>query len=120
MKKRTLSLILATAMVAGSLVGCGGGSASSSSAPAQEPAAEAEATEAEAPAAETPAAEAEAAPAADGAAVVNIYCWNNEFPNRMMDHYPGFTANDPADSTKGGKIGDTVINFVVTDNKDNM
>ena len=118
MKKRTLSLILATAMVAGSLVGCGGStSASSSSAPAEAPAAEAEA---EAPAAEAPAAEAEAAPAADGAAVVNIYCWNNEFPNRMMDHYPGFEANDPADSTKGGKIGDTVINFVVTDNKDNM
>ena len=118
MKKRTLSLILATAMVAGSLVGCGGStSASSSSAPAEAPAAEAEA---EAPAAEAPAAEAEAAPAADGAAVVNIYCWNNEFPNRMMDHYPGFQANDPADSTKGGKIGDTVINFVVTDNKDNM
>ena len=112
MKKRTLSLILATAMVAGSLVGCGGGTAASSSAPAEEPAKEAEA--------EAPAAEAEAAPAADGASVVNIYCWNNEFPNRMMDHYPGFTANDPADSTKGGKIGDTVINFVVTDNKDNM
>ena len=116
MKKRTLSLILATAMVAGSLVGCGGStSASSSSAPAEAPAAEAEA-----PAAEAPAAEAEAAPAADGASIVNIYCWNNEFPNRMMDHYPGFEANDPADSTKGGKIGDTVINFVVTDNKDNM
>ena len=118
MKKRTLSLILATAMVAGSLAGCGGSSSSSSSsAPAEEPAAEAEAeTEAEAPAE----GEAEAAPAADGAAVVNIYCWNNEFPNRMMDHYPGFEANDPADSTKGGKIGDTVINFIVTDNKDNM
>ena len=113
MKKRTLSLILATAMVAGSLVGCGGNtSASSSSAPAQEPAAEAEA--------EAPAAEAEAAPAADDASIVNIYCWNNEFPNRMMDHYPGFEANDPADSTKGGKIGDKVINFIVTDNKDNM
>ena len=117
MKKRTLSLILATAMVAGSLVGCGGGSSSTST--AAEPAAE---TEAEAPAeAEAEATEeAEASPAADGAAVVNIYCWNNEFPNRMMDHYPGFEANDPADSTKGGKIGDTVINFVVTDNKDNM
>ncbi len=116
MKKRTLSLILATAMVAGSLVGCGGStSASSSSAPAEAPAAEAEATEAEAPAAE-----AEAAPAADDASIVNIYCWNNEFPNRMMDHYPGFEANDPADSTKGGKIGDKVINFIVTDNKDNM
>ena len=110
MKKRTLSLILATAMVAGSLVGCGGSSSASSSAPAEEPAAEAEA----------PAAEAEAAPAADDASIVNIYCWNNEFPNRMMDHYPGFEANDPADSTKGGKIGDKVINFIVTDNKDNM
>ena len=56
MKKRTLSLILATAMVAGSLVGClatamvagslvgcGGGTAASSSAPAEEPAKEAEA-----------------------------------------------------------------------------
>lgn len=119
MKKRTLSLILATAMVAGSLVGCGGGSSASSSAPAEEPKAEAEA---EAPAAEAPAAEAEAeaAPAADGASIINIYCWNNEFPNRMMDHYPGFEANDPADSTKGGKIGDKVINFIVTDNKDNM
>jgi hypothetical protein len=125
MKKRTLSLILASAMVAGSLMGCGGGSASST-APA-EPAAEAPAEEAAEPAAEAPAEEAAAEPAAEpaaeapaGAAVVNIYCWNNEFPNRMMDHYPGFVANDPADSTKGGKIGDTVINFVVTDNKDNM
>ena len=43
MKKRTLSLILATAMVAGSLVGCGGSSSASSSAPAEEPAKEAEA-----------------------------------------------------------------------------
>ena len=64
MKKRTLSLILATAMVAGSLVGCGGGTASSSSAPAEEPAKEAEA--------EAPAAEAEAAPAASLIAKLKI------------------------------------------------
>ena len=126
MKKRALSLILATAMVAGSLMGCGGGTSASSSAPAaEEPAAEEPAAEepaAEEPAAEEPAAEAPAAeaPAAEAGKVINIYCWNNEFPNRMMDHYPGFTANDPADSTKGGKIGDYTVNFVVTDNKDNM
>ena len=120
MKKRALSLILATAMVAGSLMGCGGGTSASSSAPAAEPAAEEPAAEepaAEEPAAEEPAAEA---PAAEAGKVINIYCWNNEFPNRMMDRYPGFTANDPADSTKGGKIGDYTVNFVVTDNKDNM
>ena len=125
MKKRALSLILATAMVAGSLMGCGGGTSASSSAPAAEPAAEEPAAEepaAEEPAAEEPAAEAPAAeaPAAEAGKVINIYCWNNEFPNRMMDHYPGFIANDPADSTKGGKIGDYTVNFVVTDNKDNM
>ena len=22
--------------------------------------------------------------------IVNIYCWDNEFPDRMMNHYPGF------------------------------
>ena len=115
MKKRALSLILATAMVAGSLMGCGGGSSASSSQPAAEPAAAEAEAEAEAEATE----EAEA-PAAEAGKAINIYCWNNEFPNRMMDHYPGFVANDPADSTKGGKIGDYTVNFIVTDNKDNM
>ena len=47
MKKRVLSLILATAMIAGSLIGCGGGSSASSSAPAAEPAAEAAPAEGE-------------------------------------------------------------------------
>ena len=68
MKKRTLSMILAAAMVAGSLMGCGGSTSASSA--AQEPAAEA-------PAAEAPAAEAEAAPAeVEGTtSVLNVYCW---------------------------------------------
>ena len=48
MKKRALSLILATAMVAGSLVACGGSTAPASSEPAAEAEAETEAeTEAE-------------------------------------------------------------------------
>ena len=67
MKKRVLSLILATAMIAGSLIGCGGGSSASSSAPAAEPAAEAAAE----PAAEEPA--AEAAPA-EGETVLKLWC----------------------------------------------
>ena len=67
MKKRVLSLILATAMIAGSLIGCGGGSSASSSAPAAEPAAEAAAE----PAAEEPS--AEAAPA-EGETVLKLWC----------------------------------------------
>ena len=59
MSKKFLGILLATAMVAGTLVGCG-----STAAPAEAPAAEAPAAEAEAPAADT--AEAEA-PAADTA-----------------------------------------------------
>ncbi len=118
MKKRTLSLLLATACSAALLAGCG---SSSSPAPAaEEPAAEETEATTEAAPAEEAAPEEEAVAIPDGASVVNIYCWNDEFPNRMKDHYPGYEVNDPNDSTKGGKIGDTYINFVVTDNKDNM
>ena len=67
MKRKVLGMVLATSMVAATLVGCGGGDAAPAA--TSEPAAEAPAAEAEAPAAdaEAPAAEAEA-PAADAAA----------------------------------------------------
>lgn len=65
MKRKVLGMVLATSMVAATLVGCGGGDAAPA---ATEPAAEAEAPAAEAEA-EAPAADAEAeAPAADAAA----------------------------------------------------
>ena len=67
MKRKVLGMVLATSMVAATLVGCGGGDAAPA---ATEPAAETEAPAAEAEAeAEAPVADAEAeAPAADGAA----------------------------------------------------
>lgn len=68
MKKRALSLILATAMVAGSLVACGGSTGAASS----EPAAEAEA-------------ETEAETEAEEGSVLNVYCWNEEFKTRVKD-----------------------------------
>lgn len=70
MKRKVLSMLLATSMLAAALVGCGGGGESAPAA-STEPAAEAPAAEpeAEAPAAEAEAAEAEAeAPAAEAAA----------------------------------------------------
>ena len=108
MKKRTLSMILAAAMVAGSLMGCGG--STSASGAAQEPAAEA-------PAAEAPAAEAEAAPAeVEGTtSVLNVYCWNEEFKSRMKDHYPGY---EEIDATTG-KIGDVKVVWNITPNENN-
>ncbi len=110
MKRKILSVLLSTAMIATLLTGCGSGK---TEAPATEaPAAEAPA--AEAPAAEAPAEEA-AAPAADEGAVLNIYCWNTEFQSRMTDHYPGYTDN--GDGT--GTIGDIKVTWTITPSDDN-
>ena len=82
MKKKVLSALLTTAMLASMLVGCG----SSNDAPA---AASSEA----APAASTEAAastEVAAEPATEEGKVFNIYCWNEEFKSRLTDHYPGY------------------------------
>ena len=71
MKKKVLSVILSTAMIASVLAGCGGGSeapaADGGSAEAEAPAADGGSAEAEAPAADSGSAEAEA-PATDSAA----------------------------------------------------
>lgn len=77
MKKKLLSVLLSTAMVATMLVGCGSAPAAETAAPAEE----APAAEAEAPAAEEPAAEAEA-PAED-AALGKIYLVSKGFQHQF-------------------------------------
>jgi len=119
--KKAMALSLALAMGL-SLVACGGSTTTTTddNKDTEAPAAE---TETEAPAAETeteaPAAETETeAPAAEGT-VLNIQCWNDEFANRLADHYPGFVKNDDADVTAGGKIGDVEVKFTITPSTDN-
>ena len=102
MKKRTLSVLLAAVMAAGTLAACGGGS----SAPAEKPAEEA--------AAEETVEEAAPEESAEGA-ILNIYCWNDEFKRRMRDHYPGY---EDVDATHG-KIGDVEVVFNITPNDNN-
>ena len=108
MKKKLLSVVLSTAMVASLLVGCG---SKTEEAPAADDATDAATDEA------TDAATDEATDAAtdeeadvelpeDTGKVLNIYCWNDEFANRLKDHYPGYEANDPDDALAGCKIGD--------------
>ncbi len=119
MKKRNrkvISLLMASALAA-SLAACGSSSSTESAdASSESTAAASSAAEEDASAEET--AEEETSDSEEGA-VLNIEVWNNEFCNRLADHYPGFEANDPKDSTKGGKIGDVTVNFIVTDNQDN-
>ena len=108
MKKKVLSALLTTAMLASMLVGCG----SSNDAPA------AASSEAAAPAASTEAAastEVAAEPAAEEGKVFNIYCWNEEFKSRLTDHYPGY---EEVDGTTG-KIGDITVKWNITPSDDN-
>ena len=81
---------------------------------------EAESTEeATGDASETEAVETEAPDFSNDGKVLNIQCWNDEFANRLKDHYPGYEANDPDDATAGGKIGDIEVKFTVTPSDDN-
>ncbi len=56
-------------------------------------------------------------PATDAAEgkVLNIWCWNDEFQNRVKDFYPGYTHND--DGT--GSIGDVKVVWTINPNTDN-
>ena len=51
----------------------------------------------------------------DGGKVLNIYVWNDEFINRMVDHYPGYVKVDDLH----GKIGDVDVVFTQVANQDN-
>ncbi len=115
MKKKVISALLATAVVATMFAGCG------SSDTAEEPATE-ETTEetAEEPAedsAEDSADSAEEATevAADEGTVLNIQCWNEEFKSRLIAHYPGY---EEVDGTTG-KIGDVTVKWTITPSDDN-
>lgn len=104
MKKKLVSAVLCTAMLATILAGCGGGNAAPA---ATEPAAEAPAAEAEAPAAEAeaPAAEAEAeAPAAkEGGRLIGYTC--------MDGTNPFFAALEGAIREEVEAHGDTLVSM---------
>lgn len=103
MKKKLLSVMLASAMLTGTLAGCGAGGSDASQTPAQtgdvESAnADADAgTEAEAPAA-----------GGDEGTVLNIWCWNDEFQSRFNDYYPDVESVSDDKSTTTLKDGITV------------
>jgi len=47
--------------------------------------------------------------------VLNIYCWNDEFQNRIISFYPKY--KDNGDGT--GSIGDIKVNWIITPNENN-
>ncbi len=97
MKKKLLSVLLSTAMVAALLVGCG----------SDEPVA----SEGESSAADPVASE----DVVEEGKVLNIYCWNEEFKSRVTDHYPGYVEVDGTTGT----IGDVTVMWNITPSDDN-
>lgn len=102
MKKKVLSALLSATLVVSMLAGCGGNDT-----PAQSSAPESSsAQESSAP--------SEAVTTEEGS-VLNIYCWNNEFRDRVVALYPGYEKIDETHGT----IGDVSVVWNETPNKDN-
>ncbi|MBQ8195181.1 MAG: carbohydrate ABC transporter substrate-binding protein [Oscillospiraceae bacterium] len=106
MKKRVLAALLASATVL-SLVGCANDETSTSDAGnAGNDAGNSTVTDG---------GDAGNTDAAEEGKVLNIWCWNDEFQQRITKFYPGYTDN--GDGT--GKIGDVVVKWTIYPNADN-
>lgn len=100
MKKKLLSVVLATGMVASLLVGCGSDDSSK------------ETTTAAGSSNQTTGGNVATE---EQGSVLNIYCWNEEFKTRIKDHYPGY---EEIDATTG-KIGDVEVRWSITPSDNN-
>ena len=85
MKKKVLSVLLAVTMLAGTLVACGSEPSNGGVSTTEE------------------------------GKVLNIYCWNNEFRERVVNLYPGYTKTDETHGT----IGDVSVVWHETPNEGN-
>jgi hypothetical protein len=117
MRKKVVSILLTTAMVASVISGCGSSSSTDSSATTSDSTTTTEksdTTDTTATTSETKA-EVSEADAADEGKVLNIYCWNEEFKSRLTDHYPGYEVVDATTGT----IGDVTVKWNITPSDDN-
>ena len=117
MKKKLLSVVLASAMLAGTLAGCGGGG--STPAPADSGASADAGTDAGSDTNEA-SGEEEAAPVAAGdeGSILNIWCWNDEFQSRFNDFYPEVASVSDDKSTTTLNDG-TVVKWTINPTTDN-
>lgn len=114
MKKKIVSALLATAMVATMLVGCGSTDNATDASVDDATADDTADDEAD----ETDAADdatADDTASSDEGKVLNIQVWNEEFKSRLEDHYPGY---ETVDGTTG-KIGDVTVKWTITPSDDN-
>lgn len=115
MKKRVLAALLASATIL-SVVGCSNNTTSESTGDSNTPA-DGNTSTSDTPADNTGDTSTgdDVAPAEEGK-VLNIWCWNDEFQQRVKAFYPGYEHND-ADGT--GMIGDVKVVWTINANADN-
>lgn len=114
MKKKLLSVVLASAMLAGTLAGCGGGG--STPAPTEGTSADAGTdTGTEAPAADTASVDA----ASDEGKVINIYSFNDELRTRITAVYSAIE-NTSDDGTVSTLNDGTEIHWIINPNQDGV
>lgn len=124
MKKKIISQLLAVSMVVTMLAGCGNDSASTESTGGTTETEEETETEAEADtdaSAEEAEADGEAEPVEMGeeGKVINIYCWNNEFRERVEAVYPEVESTSSDGSVTTLKDG-TEIHWIINPNQDGV
>jgi hypothetical protein len=119
MRKKVVSILLTTAMVASVISGCGSSSSTDSTATtttdSSTTTSSTTATDTTATTSSDTTAAVSEADAADEGKVLNIYCWNEEFKSRLTDHYPGY---EEVDATTG-TIGDVTVKWNITPSDDN-
>ncbi len=116
MKKRVLAALLASATIL-SVVGCSNNTTSESTGDSNT-SADGNTSTSDTPADNTGDSTStgdDVAPAEEGK-VLNIWCWNDEFQQRVKAFYPGYEHND-ADGT--GMIGDVKVVWTINANADN-
>lgn len=107
MKKKLVSIVLMTALAAGTLAGCGGsGSSGSGDSANVQTGGEAQGS-------------ADAAAATDEGKVINIYCWNNEFRERVELVYPEVKETS-SDGTVTTLNDGTEIHWIINPNQDGV
>lgn len=100
MRKKLLSVLLCTAMVAAMATGCNKSDSGSSSGGSSSSGGDTK---------------KEAASVTDDGKTLNIRVWNTEWMERVTDYYPGYEKVDE----EHGKIGDVAVNWTVVKNEDN-
>lgn len=106
MKRRVISVLLATTMLASLLTGCG---------ETKETSTDVQKEQTKDNSAESDTSKSASAEVTSEGKVFNIYCWNTEFQDRVKVHFPGY---EEVDGTTG-KIGDVTVKWNVTPSDNN-